>query len=156
VEKTLKTPSLKSQSASLLFAKTIGFVFSFLLPLLVVRFLTQDKVGVYREVFQVIATAVSILTLGVSMSAYYFLARETERRAGAAVLNILIFNFAVGGAACLLLFFFPQLLGNIFRSDEITQLAPRIGVVIWLWIFSAFLETVAVANQEARTLRPRL
>ena len=31
-----------------------------------------------------------------------------------------------------------------------TQLAPKIGVVIWLWIFSTFLETVAVANREPR------
>lgn len=142
-------PSLKSQSAWLLFAKVVGFVFSFLLPLLVVRFLTQENVGVYRQVFQVIATTVAILPLGVSMSAYYFLSRETERRAST-VLNILIFNFVVGGAACLTLFFYPQILGNIFHNEEITRLAPKIGVVIWLWIFSAFLETVAVANQEAR------
>jgi O-antigen/teichoic acid export membrane protein len=149
VEETVKTPSLKSQSAWLLFAKAVGFVFSFLLPLLVVRFLTQEKVGVYRQVFQVIATSVAILPLGVAISAYYFLSRETARRA-AAVLNILIFNFIVGGAACLALFLYPQILGNIFHNEEITRLAPRIGVVIWLWIFSSFLETVAVANGEAR------
>ena len=32
-----------------------------------------------------------------------------------------------------------------------TRLAPKIGVVIWIWIFSTFLETVAIANQETRT-----
>ncbi|HEY0458838.1 MAG TPA: oligosaccharide flippase family protein [Pyrinomonadaceae bacterium] len=149
MEETLKTPSLKAQSAWLLFAKAVGFVFSFLLPLLVVRFLTQEKVGTYRQVFQVIATCAAILPLGVSISAYYFLSRETARRA-AVVLNILIFNFAVGGAACLALFLYPQSLGNIFHNEELTRLAPRIGVVIWLWIFSSFLETVAIANQEAR------
>lgn len=151
MEETLKTPpSLKAQSAWLLFAKVTGFVFSFLLPLLVVRFLTQDMVGVYRQVFQTVATAVAILPLGVSISAYYFLSRETARR-GAAIFNILIFNFLVGGAACLALFACPQILGNIFQNAEITRLAPMIGVVIWLWIFSAFLETAAIANQEPRT-----
>ena len=144
-----QTPSLKSQSAWLLFAKVIGFAFSFLLPLLVVRFLTQEKVGVYRQVFQVIANANAILPLGVAISAYYYLSRETERRASA-VFNILIFNFVTGGLACLTLFFFPQLIGNIFHSEEITRLAPKIGVVIWFWVISSFLETVAVANQEAR------
>ncbi|MBS1794817.1 MAG: oligosaccharide flippase family protein [Acidobacteria bacterium] len=149
MEDNAKTPSLKSQSAWLLFAKVVGFVFSFLLPLLIVRFLTQDKVGVYRQVFQVVVNAVAILPLGVSMSAYYFLSREKERRP-AAILNILIFNFVVGGLACLTLFVYPQLVGNIFHSEEITRLAPRIGVVVWLWIFSTFLETVAIANHEAR------
>jgi len=149
-EETLKpTLSLKSQSAWLLFAKTIGFVFSFLLPLLIVRFLTQEKVGVYRQVFLVITNANAILPLGVAISAYYYLSREAERRA-AAVFNILIFNFTVGGLACLALYFYPQLLGSIFHNEEITQLAPKIGVVIWFWVFSSFLETVAIANQEAR------
>lgn len=144
-----KTRSLREQSAWLLAAKIIGFGFSFMLPLLIVRRLTQDEVGHYREAFQVITNAMIILPLGISMSAYYYLARETTRR-GAAITNILLFNFVIGGLACLALFLFPQLVGNIFRSEELTQLAPKIGVVIWIWIFATFLETVAIANQEAR------
>lgn len=143
------TQSLKSQSAWLLMAKLIGFGFSFALPLLIVRYLAQEQVGQYREAFQVIGNAIIILPLGFSMSAYYFLSRETERRR-AAICNILLFNFIVGGAACLALYLFPQILGNIFRSEEMTVLAPKIGVVIWIWIFSTFLETVALANQEAK------
>ena len=144
------TQSLREQSTWLLAAKVIGFGFSFVLPLMIVRYLTQDEVGHYREAFQVIMNAVVILPLGFSMSAYYFLARETGGRRGAAILNILLFNFVVGGLACLFLYLFPQVIGNIFQSEELTQLAPKIGVVIWIWIFSTFLETVAIANQEAR------
>lgn len=150
MEDTQETkPSLKNRSAWLLFAKIVGFGFSFLLPLLIVRYLTQEKVGLYRESFQIIMNAVMILPLGFSMSAYYFLSREKERRASS-IINILLFNFVVGGLACLTLFLFPQLIGNIFRSQELTNLAPRIGIVIWIWIFSTFLETVAIANQEAK------
>jgi O-antigen/teichoic acid export membrane protein len=142
--------SLKAQSAWLLVAKIVGFSLSFMLPLTIVRYLAQDAVGHYREAFQVIMNAVIILPLGVSMSAYYFLARETENRRGAAIFNILLFNFVVGGLACLFLFLYPQSLGNIFQSDEVTRLAPKIGVVIWIWVFSTFLETIAIANQEAK------
>ncbi len=141
--------TLKQQSAWLLAAKLIGFGFSFMLPLLIVRYLTQNQVGHYREAFQVITNAIVILPLGFSMSAYYFLARETNRRS-AAVLNIVIFNFIVGGFACLVLSLFPQLIGNVFRSPELAALSPMIGLVIWIWMFSTFLETVAIANQEAR------
>jgi O-antigen/teichoic acid export membrane protein len=141
--------SLKSQSAWLLFAKITGFCFAFLLPLIIVRFLSQDKVGVYRQMFLVVTNAVSILPLGFSMSAFYFLSRDAANRS-AAVLNILLFNFVMGGLACLGLFLFPQWLGNLFQNDQITRLAPLIGVVIWLWIFSAFLETAAVANRESK------
>ena len=148
-ETATKKISLKAQSAWLLFAKIVGYGFTIILPLLIVRFLSQEKVGTYREAFQVIANAASILPLGFSMSAYYFLARETERRA-AAIFNILIFNFTGGALAFLTLFFYPQLLGNIFHNEELVRLAPVIGIVIWLWLFSAFLETAAIANQEAK------
>ena len=134
----------------LLAAKIVAFGFSFALPLLIVRYLSQDAVGHYRAAFQVITNAVIILPLGFSMSAYYFLARETERRS-AAIFNILIFNFVIGGLACLTLSLFPQIIGNIFHSEELLHLAPKIGIVIWIWIFATFLETVAIANQEART-----
>jgi len=144
-----KTASLREQSAWLFAAKIVAFGFSFALPLLVVRHLTQDAVGTYRQAFQVITNAVIILPLGFSMSAYYFLARETTRR-NASILNILIFNFVAGGLASLTLFFFPEILGNVFHSEELTRLAPMIGAVIWIWIFGTFLETVAIANQEAR------
>ncbi|MCZ2389981.1 MAG: oligosaccharide flippase family protein [Acidobacteria bacterium] len=131
-------------------AKLVGFAFSFCVPLVVVRALSQDEVGHYRAAFLVIANAIVVLPLGVSMSAYYFLARESTERRAACILNILAFNFAVGGLAALFFFLFPGTVGSIFQSEEITRLAPLIGVVIWIWIFSSFLETVAIANQEAR------
>ena len=130
-------------------AKIIGFALSFFLPLLIVRYLSKDAVGIYRESFLIITNAVIILPLGFSMSAYYFLARESERRA-ASILNILLFNFVAGASAFVLLNLYPGLLGSIFGSDEITRLAPLIGAVIWVWICSTFLETVPIANQEAR------
>ena len=141
--------SLSVQSAWILFAKIIGFGLSILLPLLTVRYLTQDRVGVYRQVFLVVTNAVSILPLGFSMSAYYFLSRD-QKKHSSTILNILLFNFVMGGLAFLTLFFFPQLLGALFQNQELTTLAPLIGIVIWLWIFSSFLEVVTLANQEAR------
>lgn len=149
VDSPPKQASLKSQSAWILLAKITGFAISFLLPLLTVRFLTTDKVGVYRQAFQFITNAAAILPLGFSMSAYYFLNRGEALRKPT-ILNILLFNFVVGGIVCAGLFLFPQLLGNLYNSSEMTALAPKIGVVIWLWIFSAFLEAAAVANKEPR------
>ncbi len=144
-----KTLSLKAQGAWLLFAKIVGFAISSMLPLLIVRHLTVEGFGVYKQAFQFIINAVAILPVGFSMSAFYYLNREEENKKSA-VFNILLFNFVVGGLACAGLYFYPQFLGNIYNSAELTELAPKIGVVIWLWIFSAFLEVVAISNQEAR------
>ncbi|MCB1025744.1 MAG: oligosaccharide flippase family protein, partial [Acidobacteria bacterium] len=148
-EQEQKIPSLKSQSAWLLFAKVVGYFFAFLLPLLVVRFFTLEQVGTYRFIFQVIMDLVGILPLGVSMSVYYFLSRSPEDRPRT-IINILLFNFVVGGIACSTLFFFPQVLGIVSENKEIVRLAPKAGIVVWLWIFGIFLEVVAVANREPK------
>ncbi len=148
-ESVQKKASLTSQSVWILFAKVAGFALNTMLPLLVVRYLTQENVGVYRQAFLVAANAVLVLPFGFSMSAYYYLNRDPDKQ-HAAVLNILAFNFLMGAAAFLVLFLFPAVLGATFQSDELTRLAPLIGVVIWLWIFSSFLETAALAQQEAR------
>ena len=142
-------PSLKTQSAWLLTAKLIGYFFAFLLPFLVVRVLSQEQVGTYRLIFQVIVDTAGILPLGFSLSVYYFLSRSPENRART-ILNILLFNFVMGGIAFAILFFYPQILGTVLQSEEMTRLAPKAGIVIWLWIFGLFLEIVAVANQEPK------
>lgn len=142
-------PSLKAQSAWLMLAKTVGFVFSFALPLLVVRFLDQDDVGTYRQAFQFITNAAVILPLSFGMSAYYFLSAEPEKKASA-VLNVLVVNAAVGIAAWAALAAMPWLVGGVFSNGGLVPLAPLIGAVLFLWMISSFLEVVAVANQEPR------
>jgi len=132
-----------------MFAKTLGFVFSFALPLLLVRGLSQTEYGLYKQVFLVVTTSLAVLPLGFGMSAFYFLPREPERQR-AVVFNIMLFNFAVGGLACLTLLIAPQLLTGLFGSAELVPYAPLIGFIILFWIVSAFLEIVAIANQEAR------
>jgi len=148
-EEVRKPSSLTNQSIWILFAKVAGFALNTMLPLLVVRYLTLENVGVYRQSFLIASNAVLVLPLGFSMSAYYFLNRDPEKRP-ATVFNILIFNFAMGAAAFLALYFFPQILGSAFSSTELSRLAPSIGALIWIWIFSSFLETAALAMQEAR------
>ncbi|MBX3243157.1 MAG: oligosaccharide flippase family protein [Acidobacteria bacterium] len=143
--------SLTSQSISILFAKLVSFVLSVLLPLLVVRFMTPHEVGVYRQVFLVSNYLVDILPLGLSMSAYYFLNRENQKERSLSILNILIFNFILGGLACLSLVLYPGILISLFQNDEMISYAAPLGILIWLRIFGGFLEIVALANREAKT-----
>jgi len=148
-EATRAGSSLTARTSWLMLAKTLGFVFSFALPLLLVRRLSQAEYGLYKQAFLVVTTSLGVLPLGFGMSAFYFLPREPMRRGGV-VFNILLFNAAVGGLAALTLVLRPQLLGALFGSNELIAYAPLIGVVILLWIISVFLEVVAIAHQEAK------
>ncbi len=126
---------------------TLAFAFSFVLPLLLVRRLSQAEFGLYKQVFLVVGTSIMVLPLGFAMSAYYFLPREPDRQ-GQVVFNILIFNAVLGVAACLALVLNPGLLARLLNSPAIGPYAPLIGLAILFWMTSLFLETVAVAHQE--------
>lgn len=143
--------SLTVQAFWLLIAKTLAFVFAFALPVLLTRTLSQNEYGLFKQVFLIVTTATALLPLGFGMSAYYYLPRENDvRRRGQIILNILLFNLIMGAAACLVLVFWPGFIATIFKDPTIPTYAPLVGIVILLWLFSAFIETAAVANQELR------
>lgn len=139
------------RAAWIVSARTVAFVLSFALPLLLVRRLDQAAFGQYKQVFLVVGTAMNVLPLGFHMSAFYFLPREPERR-GEVVFNILLFHLFVAGAACLAFVLRPSLLASLFPgSSELVAYAPALGVVLLLWVVSSFLEAIAMANQETKT-----
>ena len=145
-----KTESLTSRASWLTLAKTIGFVFSIALPLLVARRMDPDQVGVYKQVFLIVNTAVVVLPLAFSMSAFYFLPREPENRREA-VLNILLVLTSIGLLGCAVVWLYPSILTAIFYKADVAQYSPLIGLTLLLWIVGQFLDTAPVANEEIRS-----
>lgn len=141
--------SLTSRAFLLMVARTLAFAASFALPLLLVRRLSQESLGIYRQVFLVVGTAINVLPLGFHMSAFYFLPRERERQ-GAVVLNITFFLALVASLAAVALYLRPQMLVAVFNSAELVPLAPLLSLLILLWVGTSHLEYLAMANQEVR------
>ena len=144
-----KSGSLTAHVSWLMFAKTIAFVFNLALPMLLVRRLDQAQFGVYKQLFLVIGTSVTVLPLGFAMSAYYFLPREPERQQET-ILNILLYTLLMGCLACGAFLIWPGLLDIIFHQPGLTGYARLIGVVILLWIFSQALEIIPIAHGEMK------
>jgi O-antigen/teichoic acid export membrane protein len=134
-----------------MFAKSLAFILSLALPLLLVRRLSQTEFGSYKQAFLVIGTAVAILPFGFGTSAFYFLPREDDPKTkNQIIFNILLFNLVVGLAAFIALWSSPGLFSGLFHDSKLVGLEALIGSVILFWLFSSFLETIAVANQEAK------
>ena len=141
--------SLTVRALWLLVAKILAFALSIALPLLLVRRLSQQEFGLYKQAFLVVGTALALLPLGFQMSAFYFLPREKDRQ-GQIILNILLFHLLMGGLGALVLVLFPHLLSTIFHSAQLVDYAYIIAAVIFFWVVSSYLEVVSVAHQEAR------
>jgi O-antigen/teichoic acid export membrane protein len=130
-------------------AKTIAFAFNVALPMLLVRRLDKTQFGVYRQLFLIIGTSVTVLPLGFAMSAWYFLPREPDRQQET-VWNILIYNTVFGSLACGAFLLWPGLLDLIFGQHGLTGYSPLIGVVALLWIVSQALEIIPIAHGEMK------
>ena len=128
-------------------ARTLAFAFAFALPLLLVRRLDQTAFGLYKQVFLFVDTAIMILPLGFSMSAFYFLPREPEK-SRQVVFNILLFHCLIGILVLVALTLFPGLMVTLLNAPELRGMAPLVGLVILFWLVSYFLDSVAVAHQE--------
>src|SRR6266849_722175 len=87
--------SLSSRAFWLTAAKSLSFAISLVLPLLLVRRLSQFEFGVYKQVFLLVDSAVMILPLGFYLTAFYFLPREPKQQPQI-IFNILIFHVLVG------------------------------------------------------------
>jgi O-antigen/teichoic acid export membrane protein len=141
--------SLTARVSWIMFARTLAFAINFVLPLLIVRRLTQEDFGLYKQVFLFLGSATTFLPLGVGMSALYFLPREPKRQPQI-VFNILLYYLFVSAAVCLALVIRPTLLASLFNSAAMHDYAPLVGLLVLTWVVSSFIDTLAVANQELR------
>ncbi len=140
-------PSLSVQAFWLMVARTIGFVVSTALPLLLVRVFSKSEFGIYKQAFTIIGTAQSLLPFSVGIGAFYFLARHPEK-SREVIFNIFLYLSLVGGAAMLVLIAWPGLLRLIFGDDTLTRFSFVIGAIIFTWLVSSLLELAATAAAD--------
>src|SRR5579872_2651426 len=118
-------PSLTSLTLWLLIGKILSYGMAIALPLLLVRRVSKDEFGLYKQAFLVVGTAISTIPLAFHMSMYYFLPREQEHR-GQVILNVLLWYGLSTSLAFGALLLWPSLLARIFGSSE---LEPYAGLI---------------------------
>src|SRR5262245_49206090 len=79
---------------SLMIGRTVGFAVAFVIPLLLVRALSQQEFGIYKYLFLLVATF-GALQFGMAESLYYFVPRFPDT-AGRAVANAMATLLGIG------------------------------------------------------------
>ena len=137
------------RAAWLTTANSIAFGLSFIAPLMLVRTLSQTEFGVYKQVFQILMSAISLLNLQVASTAYYFVPRAPDKKLQV-MINVLAFYTAAGALVAALFIFYPECALLVFESDELPAYMPLLGVTILLWLVSSNLEVVPLALGDVR------
>lgn len=144
-----KPPALTVQAFWLMVAKTVAFCLSVVLPLLLVRIFSQRDYGIFKQAFVIVGTIYAIMSMGVGISAFYFLPRKNEGRSQIA-LNIVLFNTLAGVVPFVVMALYPHVLVRIFGGNELVGYARLIGAVMLFTIFSSFIELIATALQDVK------
>ena len=147
-ERTASGALLSLNAFALMAAQGVAFVFSFALPLILVRYMSVTEYGLFKQAFLLISATATLLPLGFSMSAYYFLPRAFGQRQGSVVCNILCFHFALGIVAAGALLIWPSIPELVFGSPELSPYAPLMAAVIVVWTISRVSEVIALAHDE--------
>jgi O-antigen/teichoic acid export membrane protein len=143
--------SLIAGASWLIVAKTLSFAITIALPFLLVRRLTQTEFGYYKQLFQILQTAMNLLPFGMHMSLFYFLPRAKGRdEKGNIILGVLLFYLFTTGIAGGCLILYPGLLQALFHSQPLTNLGRQIGFTLIPYVITSLFEFILVANSETR------
>jgi O-antigen/teichoic acid export membrane protein len=146
----MSTRSLAADATFLLLAKLVAFGVTFVLPMLLVRQLSQEDFGVYRQLFLLVNTAILLLPFGFVMSAFYFLPRVGARKAAVAM-NIVLVYAVVAGLAAVALFAQPGFLATIFDDAALATYSRPIAIVLFMAVVSTFVDLLALANGDVKS-----
>lgn len=142
-----KQPGLTQRAALLMVANVIATVISFALPLVLVRTMSQADYGLYKQAFQIMASALALLNLQVAVSVFYFSAREPEKKLQVA-LNVMIFYGLVGALVFLTFLLWPSWVTLIFQGADLVPHIPLLGFAILCSLVSTNLDAVPIAAGE--------
>src|SRR5262249_57032946 len=114
---------LTKRAALLMAASVIATVMSFALPLLLVRTMSRAEYGLYKQAFQIMASALSLLNLQVAVSVFYFYERAPGKRLQVS-LNVMLFYGLVGAMVFLIFLVWPGWVTLIFRGAHLVPHIP--------------------------------
>ncbi|MEW6733361.1 MAG: lipopolysaccharide biosynthesis protein [Acidobacteriota bacterium] len=144
-----QTRNLAKQAIMLITARSIAFLVTLSIPLILVRYLTQTEFGAYKQSILLYTTAVSLLPWGMSQSLYYFIPKQPEYRSGY-LANTFLFLLIVGLMVLLGFVLGGPLLQRYFNNSVLAENSPILGLYIFFMITSIYGEITLVSENRVR------
>lgn len=139
--------SISQLAIILIIARGISILITIFIPLVLVRMLSQEAFGTYKQSLLLVSTAITLIPWGMAQSLYYFLPKDLEHRSEY-LLNTIRFLLITGCCAFILFSLSGPFLINIFHNAEMAKYAPMLGIYVFFMIVTSYSEIVLTAENR--------
>lgn len=142
--------SLSDKAAVLIIGNIFKYAVGFVLPMVLVRFLSQYDYGTYQQLSLVATFCTSLMVLGLPTSVYYFYHHRSERAAGRATLVAQTAAMLLGSgvATALAVALAAPVLSVRMHDPALAQLLPLYALYIGLYIAGEHFTHVLISQNR--------
>lgn len=141
-------PSLSRQAGVIIVGRALAFVFSFVVPVALVRTISKEDYGIYREAIFIFSTFMPILQFGLTQSLFYFFPRRPAER-GILVTQTLAFLAASGLLFAGLLILARRWVALYFGLPVMADYTFWVGPYTALMVVSSAIEVLTIVEQNS-------
>lgn len=131
----------------LMSGRAVGFVATFMIPVVLVRVFNQTDFGTYKQLFLIFSTLFGIAQMGMAESLYYFLPTYPESSQGYVANSLLILTLA-GVAGLVLLWAGGGQISLWLNNPALDDYLPVMGLYFVCMLVSAILEIIMIAKRQ--------
>lgn len=125
----------------------LSMVAGFIMPLLLVRFMSQNDYGVFSQYFTLYSAIYVIVALGTHTNIFFFCPSATKEESDRYVSNTLILNVLFGVVAGMMMFV-PQIQHLLFGESELGKSADFIALSIALAVPMNIISPLNTTRQD--------
>jgi O-antigen/teichoic acid export membrane protein len=144
------TSSLSDRAGLLIVANLVKFSVGFIMPMVLVRLLSQNDYGTYQQMVLVSNTAIGLMTLGLPTSVYYFVHHVEKQRIPTLVVQTTLLLFISGAFATAVIFFGAPLIAKSLNNPEMAGLLSIYSLSILFLIASEHSIAFLIAQDRYR------
>jgi O-antigen/teichoic acid export membrane protein len=145
LSKPAEAESVFRPAMVLMSGKTLAFVATFFIPVVLVRLFSPAEFGTYKQLFLIHTTLCLVAQVGMASSLYYFLPRASGD-AGGYVVNSVLFLAATGSLAGSLLVLNGAAVSRWMSNIALQPYVAWIGLYLALTMAAAAMEIVMISR----------
>ena len=145
------TLSLKEQAIYIFIGKVVALAVTFAIPIVLVRMLSQEEYGLYRQALMVVLTLSTILGFGFYNSLFYFHPLAKTNRARTELMSQTFFLIFLIGAIFLFVFIlFKKPVLGLFDNTSFADIYISTAFIILFTLLSFGLQIIFVVEGKAK------